>query len=150
MPEFSKTRGTAGKSKTPARKTACGCGSIAGPSKVLASFHWENSAFRSRSCSGVGAAMKLRLHVHPGQGPAHFTDTEGPIIRLGRNPECEVPLQGVAAQGVSWIHAQIELTPQGAFLTDLESTNGTYLNERRIGRPLPAFRAHPIPPRQTR
>ena len=37
-------------------------------------------------------------------------------------------------QAVSGKHARIDLTPDGAFLRDLESTNGTFVNDRRIER----------------
>lgn len=36
---------------------------------------------------------------------------------------------------VSRLHAQIELTPDGYLLTDLGSTNGTYLNDKRLEQP---------------
>src|SRR5262249_45645738 len=41
-------------------------------------------------------------------------------------------MQGDGCQSVSWNHARVELTPQGAFVSDLGSSNGTYVNGQRI------------------
>ncbi|MFZ8278321.1 FHA domain-containing protein, partial [Staphylococcus aureus] len=37
----------------------------------------------------------------------------------------------------SWHHVQIDLAPTGAVITDLNSTNGTFLNEEQIQAPKP-------------
>src|SRR5262249_42926364 len=42
---------------------------------------------------------------------------------------------GKDAQQVSWEHARIDLTPQGARVSDLKSTNGTYVNGQRLQQP---------------
>jgi S1-C subfamily serine protease len=55
---------------------------------------------------------------------------DGPTVTMGRDGACNLPLKGTT--NVSGRHAQIALTPDGAFLTDLASTNGTFLNDRRI------------------
>src|SRR5207247_2098647 len=44
-------------------------------------------------------------------------------------------LSGENTLVVSGIHALIDLKPDGAFLVDLESANGTFVNERRIDGP---------------
>ena len=50
------------------------------------------------------------------------------IGRVTRNP-----IPGVAAHGnVSRLHARIERTDAGLSVTDLDSTNGTFLNGRRL------------------
>ena len=57
---------------------------------------------------------------------------EGPIV-LGRDPKCSFPLHDF---GVSWQHATI--TPRGNdefVLDDLQSTNGTRVNHKRISSP---------------
>src|SRR5436309_944708 len=76
--------------------------------------------------------MKIRLQITSPISAVYCREHHQPFVRLGRNPGCELAFHDEAAQRVSWIHAQIELTPQGAFLTDLESANGTYVNEERI------------------
>ncbi len=50
-------------------------------------------------------------------------------IVLGRDPDCDLPLQDERA---SWQHASIEIANGLPLLTDLGSSNGTYLDGRRI------------------
>ena len=52
-------------------------------------------------------------------------------LEIGR--ETAVPLPEVASHGnISRLHARIERTGRGLSLTDLGSTNGTFLNGRRL------------------
>jgi hypothetical protein len=76
--------------------------------------------------------MKIRLQITASPGTSFSFEHTGPSLRLGRDPEGELALAGETNQSVSWNHARIELTPSGAFLTDLNSTNGTFLNDKRI------------------
>lgn len=73
--------------------------------------------------------MKLRLEAldAPGKSVHEFVDE---VIVFGRDAVCDLALPGVSA--VSGRHAQITLTPEGAFLSDVGSTNGTFVNDRRI------------------
>lgn len=80
--------------------------------------------------------MKLRLQILTPRGSTTF-EHGGPIIRIGRDPQCELPLQGEAGRASSWHHACIALAAEGATLTDLGSSNGTLLNDRLIDRPCP-------------
>jgi S1-C subfamily serine protease len=57
-------------------------------------------------------------------------DFVGPTITIGRDASCDLPMPGTTS--VSGRHAQITLTAEGAFLADLQSTNGTFLNDRRV------------------
>jgi len=52
-------------------------------------------------------------------------------IRLGRHIACEIH---IAQDTVSQFHAELNRTEEGIVLTDLNSSNGTYINERRIHR----------------
>ncbi len=60
-------------------------------------------------------------------------------IRIGRatddpdtTPEMDLSPFDAAAHGVSRLHAMLQLTSQGVALIDLDSTNGTYLNNYRL------------------
>lgn len=52
---------------------------------------------------------------------------------LGRQGECEIP---VPSEEVSRRHAELKVTPDGVMVEDLGSSNGTYVNDRRITRQL--------------
>jgi len=55
-----------------------------------------------------------------------------PSLIIGRDPQADIPLQ---APVVSWRHARLDRTAQGFVLTDLNSTNGTFVNGRRVTAP---------------
>lgn len=76
--------------------------------------------------------MKIRLSIAPVSGRATTFEHAGPLVRIGRDAECELSLQGDAATAVSRQHARIELNAGGATITDAGSSNGTQLN----GQPL--------------
>lgn len=69
------------------------------------------------------------------QGPQNIgsltLETQGALI-LGRDPQAHIPLQ---APIVSWHHASITAGVQGVVLSDLNSTNGTFVNGQRLQRP---------------
>ncbi len=52
-----------------------------------------------------------------------------PVATIGRDPQSSIPLN---APIVSWKHAQFERTSSGHNLVDIGSTNGTYVNGKRI------------------
>lgn len=52
-------------------------------------------------------------------------------VILGRIPSCGIVLTDPAA---SRQHARITRTPQGYFIEDMQSANGTYVNDKRISR----------------
>ena len=72
--------------------------------------------------------MKLRLSIVVSPGNAVTFEHAGPVIRIGRDPDCELCLQGEASTGVSRQHARIELTSEDATVVDTGSSNGTLLN----------------------
>src|SRR5437016_878110 len=51
------------------------------------------------------------------------------VLKIGRSPANDLPLQH---PGVSREHVELRLTPQGMVVTDLESSNGTYVDGARI------------------
>jgi hypothetical protein len=76
--------------------------------------------------------MMLRLDITPTAGASYALEQHAPTLRIGRDPRCEVVLQGNSCEVVSWHHARIDLTPRGAFLRDLRSSNGTFVRDRRV------------------
>ncbi len=63
-------------------------------------------------------------------GPAQMDMTSD--ITIGRDPASRLPLSGAM---VSWKHAVIAVSAQGHILHDLNSTNGTFVDGRRIYTP---------------
>src|SRR6516164_2857297 len=80
--------------------------------------------------------MKLCLHVVLSPKVSFAFEHAGTRLTLGRDSRCELPLTAEGSQGISRRHAQIDLTPKGAFIRDLESVNGTFVNDRRADQPL--------------
>lgn len=63
-----------------------------------------------------------------GENPKRFPlDKE--IMTLGRHPDCHIVIED---SSVSRFHSQISLDGQDFFLEDLDSRNGTYLNDARL------------------
>src|SRR5438105_1974547 len=81
--------------------------------------------------------MKLRLSIADQSGRATFFDLPGPVVRIGRDPACEVPLAGEHGSAVSRQHAQVTLSAEGATITDTGSSNGTLLNGSLIESAVP-------------
>ena len=79
--------------------------------------------------------MKIRLSIAAGSGVQTTFEHTGPVILIGRDPDCELALQGEAADMVSRQHAQIELSADGASLSDAGSSNGTLLNDVPLNGP---------------
>jgi hypothetical protein len=52
-----------------------------------------------------------------------------PVVSIGRGADNDIVLR---EHGVSRKHARLQHSPQGWLLTDLGSTNGTYINRQRI------------------
>lgn len=81
----------------------------------------------------TSAPARASVRVSRGQEVLH----EGVLKRnerlvLGRSREAGVRLDH---KGLSRFHARLELTPRGLELTDLDSTNGTYVQGSKIARP---------------
>src|SRR5438876_6532142 len=76
----------------------------------------------------------MRLHLEMTVAAGKFTPYvyEGPVVRIGRSPQADLIVNGPTADAVSWEHAEIKLTAFGALLNDLQSTNGTFVNDRKI------------------
>jgi signal transduction histidine kinase/DNA-binding response OmpR family regulator len=69
------------------------------------------------------------LKVIQGLNPGQIFELAGPELTLGRHPNCEIVLSN---SEVSRFHARLLHQPDGYFLEDLNSRNGTYVNGQRI------------------
>jgi hypothetical protein len=78
--------------------------------------------------SHVKPTAQFRLRTLEGLPPDGVYSIEG-RSRIGRSEESEIVL---VDPSVSRIHAVVEADARGAVVRDLDSTNGTYLNGRRV------------------
>lgn len=69
------------------------------------------------------------LVILAGPGMGRRIDLGSGVVDIGRSEECAIP---VASPQVSRRHASIQRILGRYVVADLESTNGTYLNDRRI------------------
>lgn len=82
--------------------------------------------------------MRIRLKVDPVVGDSFPWEHGGPLIRLGRDPQCELALHcSDNGSVVSWRHAEIRWNSHQVWLADSQSTNGTFLNDQRVQDPAP-------------
>ena len=70
----------------------------------------------------------VRSKTSSGQETSTF-EYDQPVITIGRAEVNDIVLP---TPKVSKRHAKLEVTPHGLVLTDLKSTNGTYLNGRKV------------------
>jgi pSer/pThr/pTyr-binding forkhead associated (FHA) protein len=78
----------------------------------------------------------LTLHVVSGPlaGEDYSVTPDGSCV-IGRSQDCGLTLPHTpTALVASRRHCRVEVTPAGAFVRDLGSRNGTFLNGARIGR----------------
>ncbi|SDB80535.1 FHA domain-containing protein [Raineyella antarctica] len=68
----------------------------------------------------------------PQTGMAAEVDQAGTYVVIGRSPECAIVLED---DYISTRHARVVNGDQGLYLEDMGSTNGTYVNGRRISAP---------------
>lgn len=70
-----------------------------------------------------------QLIVQTREGEIKTIPLQRLVLRIGRNPECDLQLNGGM---VSRTHAEIRLGLRGAILTDLGSSNGTFIGNQRL------------------
>src|SRR5215204_4978160 len=76
--------------------------------------------------------MKLSLNIESGSlGGRSFELTEG-FLTLGRGERCNIRFDPLSERIASKEHCFIEAKPDGYYLTDNSSTNGTILNGEKI------------------
>ncbi len=79
--------------------------------------------------------MRLQLRIIGSQGQATDRVVDAAVVRLGRDPACEVAFDAAAYPRVSGEHARIERTAAGLILTPRSQSNKTLLNDQPIARP---------------
>ena len=81
-------------------------------------------------CPGVRNACLVHIYPRgPGMG-ARYPLADVPLV-IGRGPECEIRIDEYS---VSRRHARIQPAPDGYFAEDLQSTNGTMVNDEPVAR----------------
>lgn len=95
----------------------------------------SNPPTDSQARSGTSGHVAWQL---VGNLPGQVSITKTPLtrfpFRIGRDPGSDLPL---ASSNVSKRHAEILHTEAAVFIRDLGSTNGTFINGRRIEEPTP-------------
>jgi RsiW-degrading membrane proteinase PrsW (M82 family) len=76
--------------------------------------------------------MRLRLVVESGTLNGQQTILEQGIVTLGRAPDCGLRFSPAGDPGVSGHHATIAYHPDGFYIADQQSTNGTFVNGQRV------------------
>jgi len=77
----------------------------------------------------TGKLIKLRLSLKGRLIRVDVFDQD--CVLVGRNPDADVFLDN---SGISRDHLKIERTPQGYMVEDLNSANGTFVNDRQVKR----------------
>lgn len=94
-----------------------------------------------------GARPAATIKTKPGKPPERVTLLQpdgkaktfdiGDELMIGRDAKCQVILEDTYA---SQIHARIFTKDDGVFIEDMGSTNGTYLNRKKVTSPLSVSR----------
>ncbi|HEX7375719.1 MAG TPA: FHA domain-containing protein, partial [Pirellulales bacterium] len=74
----------------------------------------------------------MRLRVELAEGVSEW-ESDMALFRIGRGDACALRFEGDAAKYSSWEHAEFLADGRGGVtITDLGSSNGTYVNGERI------------------
>src|SRR5262245_15317410 len=77
--------------------------------------------------AGFPRALKIRLSLKGRPIKAYVFNQD--CVLIGRNPEADVVLDN---PGISRDHLKIERAGNGYFVEDLNSANGTFVNDQRV------------------
>jgi Uncharacterized conserved protein, contains FHA domain len=76
--------------------------------------------------------MKLTVTIDSGSLAGHSYVLENGFLTVGRTENCSIRFDPVSERIASKQHAFIEAKPDGFYITDNQSTNGTLLNGERV------------------
>lgn len=99
--------------------------SIIGPNEACS----ETEVRLNEIPEGIATAGLVVIHGPELGRRYELSDRDAARVTLGREPRCTIPLP---VDDISRRHLRLDLREGFFFLTDLESTNGTYLNDRRL------------------
>ena len=92
---------------------------------------WRDLRAQSQSITARQIPVLLLTRLSdPPEPPFEF---KTPEVVVGRDPGCELPL---ANETVSSHHARLSFHHNQWWLEDMQSTNGTFLNDERVSTPV--------------
>jgi ABC-type multidrug transport system ATPase subunit/pSer/pThr/pTyr-binding forkhead associated (FHA) protein/ABC-type multidrug transport system permease subunit len=96
---------------------------------------WPGRSIRGGGDAGRDVALEPLGAVRAGRTARTVEfPLDRPRLTIGRDPDCEVPLPGQLM--VSRRHATLESSGGRWFIRDAGSSNGTFVNSVRVGRPV--------------
>ena len=87
----------------------------------------------------AGTAETRRLIIQRGETVVQTAPLDRPVLTIGRTPDNDVTLSDTL---VSRHHAEVRLEPQGVTITDLRSSNGSFVDGVRLPPDQPRLLAH--------
>lgn len=79
--------------------------------------------------------MKLRITINDGSLAGQAFELENGFLSIGRADSCSIRFNPMVETAASKQHAFIESKFDGYYITDNQSTNGTFVNDARISAP---------------
>ena len=76
--------------------------------------------------------MQLRLTIESGTLAGREFTLESGFLTIGRGDQCSIRFDPLTERIASKQHAYINVQPDGFYITDNQSTNGTLLNGNRV------------------
>lgn len=74
------------------------------------------------------------IQIYPARSDSELIRLSKERTLIGRDPNCDIPIDD---QAISRIHASVEQFGTGYFLCDLDSTNGTYVDDNLLRGKIP-------------
>ena len=104
-------------------------GSAPQPPEPIEAEGQRTASPRRAATAGVFPAADLTFVLLRDNAPGRIFDVSGELTVIGRREDCDlrIPLGDVSRR-----HCAIHLKPDGVRLQDLGSSNGTFVNDRRV------------------